>query len=347
MLLAALLALPIGASAQSAVTLPYTCGFEAADDATQWTLVNGSYTNKWVIGSAENNGGTKSLYISNDNGASNAYTISTTSYVYAYFDVEVTEAGQYGIEFDWKAQAESCCDYLVLYVVPSTESVTSGSVPSGWSDYKISTNLNVQSTWQHYTAIVDVLDSMVGSYHVVLYWKNDGSVGTQPPAAIDNVHVQQITCPAVYNLRTESADSNSATIAWTPFGTETSWLVYLNGELNGTATDSTYTITGLDANTAYTVGVRALCGAGDTALTTATIVRTACAEMVPCPMSPALPTTLTPTPMCLSAGTSCARRPTRPQASARFSLWCGAMPALAARATMPSASYTRTPPTPA
>src|SRR5690606_26940672 len=68
-------------------TLTYTDGFEGTP---QWTLSNGTLTNKWVIGSAVNNGGTHSLYISNNGGAANAYTIgSAASTVHAYRDIQL------------------------------------------------------------------------------------------------------------------------------------------------------------------------------------------------------------------------------------------------------------------
>ena len=45
-------------------SLPYTCGFEDAGENSNWTIVNGTATNKFHIGTAVNNGGNKSLYIS-------------------------------------------------------------------------------------------------------------------------------------------------------------------------------------------------------------------------------------------------------------------------------------------
>ena len=50
-------------------SLPYTCGFEDATENANWVIENGaSATNKFFIGSAVNNGGTQSLYVSDDNG---------------------------------------------------------------------------------------------------------------------------------------------------------------------------------------------------------------------------------------------------------------------------------------
>lgn len=59
--------LPWVVQAQTApASLPYICGFEDATENGNWTIVNGNSTNKFFIGSAVNNGGTQSLYISNN-----------------------------------------------------------------------------------------------------------------------------------------------------------------------------------------------------------------------------------------------------------------------------------------
>ena len=54
---------------QIAATLPYTDDFSTS----QWSFVNGSETNKWFIGAAAGNPA-DGMYISNDNGVTNAYT---------------------------------------------------------------------------------------------------------------------------------------------------------------------------------------------------------------------------------------------------------------------------------
>ena len=88
-------------------------------------------------------------------------------------------------------------------------------------------------------------------------------------------------CPKVYNLAIADGTitPDGATINWSSLGTESEWAVYLNGEFHATASDSTYTLTGLNANTAYTVGVRAVCGAGDTSNPRYIVLRTACADI--------------------------------------------------------------------
>ena len=59
---------------------PYGQDFETAND---WGFTNGTLTNQWCWGSATNNGGEKAMYISNDNGVSNAYTLNNAAVVFA------------------------------------------------------------------------------------------------------------------------------------------------------------------------------------------------------------------------------------------------------------------------
>ncbi|WP_435525745.1 hypothetical protein [Chryseobacterium indoltheticum] len=69
---------------QIPATLPYIQGFTTGNDLA---LLNGTQTNKWVRGTATGNPA-QSLYISNDNGTTNAYT-HTTSTVQAFRDIQI------------------------------------------------------------------------------------------------------------------------------------------------------------------------------------------------------------------------------------------------------------------
>jgi hypothetical protein len=83
--------------------LPYIQNFETANDLG---LINGTQTNKWFYGSATGNTG-KSIYITNDNGVTNAYTITAASVVQAYRDIEIPNATTVAsFSFDWKGQAK-------------------------------------------------------------------------------------------------------------------------------------------------------------------------------------------------------------------------------------------------
>ncbi|MFY7815644.1 MAG: hypothetical protein ACOVRK_10720, partial [Chryseobacterium taeanense] len=69
---------------QTPATLPYLQDFNTTND---FTLLNGTQTNKWFYGSATGNTG-NSLYISN-NAAANAYSTGSSSVVQAYRDFTI------------------------------------------------------------------------------------------------------------------------------------------------------------------------------------------------------------------------------------------------------------------
>lgn len=74
-------------------------------------------------------------------------------------------------------------------------------------------------------------------------------------------------CPSPINLRSVAITAHSVTLAWTPFGSETQWLVHVgNGSVGMDSvifvSDTVVTVSGLELNRNYTFYVRALCGSG-------------------------------------------------------------------------------------
>lgn len=273
------------ATTVSGAALPYTTGFESGDDA-EWTFANS--TNGWYIGAATSKDGSQSMYISNDNGASNTYTTSSaTSASYAYKPFSFP-AGQTPISFDWKADGEGTTtlyDYLRVFIVPAsvtleagqTNGINASSTPNGWIAVDNGSALIHQTDWQHvdYTATI----ANAGVYYLVFYWRNDGSSGNQPPAAIDNVQVgagagPQPGCevPIISSL---TATENSATMQWS--ATAQSYEVAIvegawTAPATGTAVNSTmYTFQNLTPGTAYTAGVRGVCNGQRTEWATQTV----------------------------------------------------------------------------
>lgn len=255
------------------ISLPYATGFEDGEDQG-WEFVNGS--NGWTIGSATSNFGTNALYISNDNGVSNSYTLNTASTSYAYRTIQIEQPGQYTVSFNWKGNGESSYDFLRAWLAPASFQftanaypTTSGSYngsysPDGW--YGLGGKMNLQSEWQIFSQIIEVTEP--GNYNLVFMWRNDNSGGNQPPIAVDNVSIDQITCPAPINL-TATTTANEATITWQSLGYESVWYVYSesDGEVYWTSTPS-FTMTGLMPMTSYSVAVAANCGDSNTSVWT-------------------------------------------------------------------------------
>ena len=279
---------------QNPMALPYICNFENNTENAQWGLINGNQTNKWFIDEAANNTtvGTKALYISNSNGATNEYTITSTSYVYAARTLDFAFPGVYEIEFDWRAYGASEYDIMRAFLVPTTVKLEAGNafnmtastntVPSGWID--ISGVLCQQSTWQHVHKRVTMATS--GIYNFVVFWKNSSYIGgIQAPGAIDNINIREQTCPPPYALVATDVTGTDATIGWSELSTATNWEIEygLSGFVLGTGTTNSASgtpsriITGLASNSLYDVYVRSVCSIDDISAWSSKItIRTSC-----------------------------------------------------------------------
>ena len=258
----------------------YSTNFESSCD---WVFTNGGLTNQWLWGSATNNGGTKAMYISNDNGVSNAYTNNKAATVYAS-KLFTFDQGTYTFTFDWKAKGESNYDYLRVALVPgdvefnantSAPTVPSGyfynNLPTGWIALDGGGKLNLKESWQTQTAEV----SVSGIYTMVFVWRDDTSTGDNPPAAIDNISISMLSCSKPTNLTASNNNIGSctATLTWAAGGSESLWDLYLstssttpNAQATPTVSNiesTSYTFNNLQPATTYYAWVRSNCGGGD------------------------------------------------------------------------------------
>lgn len=80
------------------------------------------------------------------------------------------------------------------------------------------------------------------------YFYLDSLTVSEPPA-----------CPKPINLTLDEATENSLTLSWTENGSATKWVVKVADGAWTEVRDNPYEITGLTANTAYAVSVRAFC----------------------------------------------------------------------------------------
>ena len=254
-------------SPQIPAGLDYSMDFEVTEH--NWALNNGTQTNKWVVGTATSLSPTRSLYISNDNGATNSYTANSASVVHAYRDLSVpTGANLLEVSFDWKGVAESCCDYLRVWMVPVTFTPTPGTqiTAANSGGTQLGANMNQSAAWKHESFEINSTAFDGEVRRLIFEWRNDGSVGTNPPAAVDNVNVNVVLCPKPTDLDISCVSSTGGEITWTPGGSETSWEYVLlpagsPAPTSGTTTTTpAYTAAGLVAETNYTFYVRAVCG---------------------------------------------------------------------------------------
>ncbi len=83
-------------------------------------------------------------------------------------------------------------------------------------------------------------------------------------ATIDDITISyEPMCRRVDNIRFRDVTTDSATVYWTRGGSESAWELTI-GDSIYYLTDTLFNIHGLEADTVYTVSIRAICGVGDT-----------------------------------------------------------------------------------
>lgn len=265
---------------ESTVAVPYIQNFEDLNNVSEWTLSNPD-TNKWYISNAvsypDNSG--NSLFISDSLGATNEYTNNVISYAYASTIVDFgTGAAEYNLSFDWRARGESSSyDYIKVFLLPIDQAIPT----TGWPVGQALGTFNQQSTWQHANIILPASEYENTVKKLVFIWWNDGSTGTNPPAAVDNIQIVPMTCATPSNLVVSLVDQTSATISWTENGTSTSWLIeYSFNGINWTSelasTNTDFVLSNLNPSSTYQVRVYSLCSSIDTSSFVSNVFQTDC-----------------------------------------------------------------------
>ncbi|MCZ2356552.1 MAG: hypothetical protein LC115_07690, partial [Bacteroidia bacterium] len=162
--------------------------------ANGWTVVNDA-TNKWFVGTFVYSAGAKGAYIGTAN-TNNNYNKTTTQVSHFYRDVTFPSGENcITLTFKWQATGESCCDHLKVYLT------TTGTTPTANTELAvadlISSTLNQQGTWQ--TATIVIPASNAGTTkRLVFSWRNDGSLGTNPAAAVDEISLTSSAITMTY-----------------------------------------------------------------------------------------------------------------------------------------------------
>jgi hypothetical protein len=189
-------------------------GFENGNTfaANGWTVVNGA-TNQWFVGNiAEPSAGNNSAYISGMSGNSYNYNILESSVVHFYRDITFP-AGQTNIAltFRWKAGGESVWDWLTVWTSPTSNTPQVNIPAAGSSSWNgiptfypgavvVATppNLNFSApTGGYQTQTICLPASLAGTTRrIVFTWTNDNSIGSQPPASVDEISLVTLAAPA-------------------------------------------------------------------------------------------------------------------------------------------------------
>ena len=184
--------------------------------------------------------------------------------------------GKFEFAYNWMANGETNWDFLRVALAPASVSLTAGTslpsgltysaVPSGWIAIDGGSQLVGVTDWQSQSVGVNV---PAGNYYLVMAWRNDGSGGVQPPAAVDNVSITRVACPYdVTGLSVSDITTSSATLSWEG-GEATQWQVAygtannFEGATEEIVSTASYNMTSLQSSSTYFVKVRAFCGGED------------------------------------------------------------------------------------
>ena len=269
--------------------LPYLNNFE--DSTNVFSVYQRSGSNTWYTGSAVNHGGSRSMYVTNDNGVSNAYTITDQSISFAMTYLQVPYDSSYVISYDWRCQGEGSYDLMRIALVPEEYDFSnaftainrySNTLPTGWIPLD-GGKKNLRNTWQHEDNSVNV---PAGNYYLTIVWTNDNHFGSNPAAAIDNLSFDLLTCPAPENLVATATNAHTIDVSWSA-GAATSWIVEygVSGFTSGmgtttTATTTSVTLAGLASTTSYDIYVRPICSGNDTGFMAMTTCLTGCDSVI-------------------------------------------------------------------
>ena len=187
----------VAASVVAQTALPYRNGFEEATENQAWTLTanDASATNKWVVGTAQKQAGTQSLYISYNGGTNAGYTDDVANVVnMAYRSFDLPQGASYSFFMDYRNQLAGdslffCWVDDPTVTIPQT---TNGSLPSWVRTTAKFVDDGTKSNWQN--AAFTVCGS--GQGRLVIVWKKHTGTGTASTQskiiAVDNVQAYKI-----------------------------------------------------------------------------------------------------------------------------------------------------------
>ncbi len=218
---------------QAQTAASYECDFENEAQNATWSLVNGSMAasipNKWAIGTAVNNGGQRSMYISTDGGQTAGYA-KHSSYAVAYCDITL-QAGTFDMAFDWQGMGDMDVNTDGLYVcwVPDRDEIggdtiqivynTSTQLSAVLQQYAVSfgsgsaKRLSGNASWQ--TARCKITSD--GTHRRLAFiWLTsaNGEVAT-PGACIDNISIiDSRLCPMPTDLKVTKEGNQQVRLTW-------------------------------------------------------------------------------------------------------------------------------------
>lgn len=267
-------------------TLPYYCDFSAENERNAWEISNGNAPNKWFIGQAVSQSpfAGYSLYVSEDNGLNNTYSVGyfstgdKNSTVVASRLIELTGAGSYTLNFNSRVGGENNNDYIKVFLVDE-DVVFTGSATSTSYAHQTYTNGVILFTGSNPYYCNPANPTAINNHSIqlpylgesgtikklIFVWTNNARNGTQPPAAIDNISFVANNC-TVSGLNISNITNTNALASWTSYVNNSSWYLYykeldsINYDSIHIVNDTSYNFTNLLPNTKYNFYIRKDCG---------------------------------------------------------------------------------------
>ena len=289
-------------TARGILRAPFQLDFEDVTLHNKYLNFINSQYNKFIIGTNANavKDGTRALYISRNNSAY-SYDSSKTSVSYVVSTVEFVP-GTYEISFDYKANGESSLDYLRVFLAPTTmqftadvlyTGLTATAVPAGCVAIDGGSKLNLTPNWTHKN--ISLVASNSATMKLVFVWRNDASVGAQPPASIDNFICYKQPCDEYIDSIIPAILDNSASFRFVLPESLNDSVGYtlINGGGTLIASDTVdiaalgyvLTFNGLQSQTDYVLTVHGFCDAGATVKSNYSFT-TICPPIVVSPTTP-------------------------------------------------------------
>lgn len=262
-------------------TLPYTMGFEADDLQgttnalrlpfcwSRYASGTGSYTYYPYSNTSYVHEGSRALYY---------YCGTTASYpdtqAVILPELDVTSYPMNGNRVTFWARMSSASYSNLVYVGTLSD-------PTDISTFTLVDTVRVSGNTHTKYAVSLANATSTDAYVVIASLRNATNQGYM---AIDDVTLEVLpSCPDIASVSVADVTSSSITLSWSSVDGATGYTVLdATGSIVATATDTTYTVTGLDANTQYTFRVQSNCTTGDGASATVS-GRTACAAIATLP----------------------------------------------------------------
>jgi hypothetical protein len=204
-------------------------GFELGTTfaANGWTVVNTTTTpyNAWWVGNVPTAFGTgNSAYISSDiAGATHLYSTAQGNQVHFYRDVTFPAGEDFIVlQFQVIVNGENNWDMLQVSLAPTTVTPTAATTYPGSGTGPIVPGSTVLGNYtmlgtgvQTITVIIPA--ALVGNcsnpstMRLIFSWKSDATVGTQPPAAVDNISLVSSSISPSPTLSVFTIDNTMAT----------------------------------------------------------------------------------------------------------------------------------------